>query len=287
MSIKFENPPVVYSVAKIIFTGDIGKFNKEVYDEVLQALVSQGFVAFTQGTVNGIKVSQSDNQLSTTPVTAKRVGYFNRSRDACLLIDQRSIELRITKYTNHKDFLDTFVKCLDVCRDFGLSSGNPIKELELHYVDLFVPHGFELASMFNGIQMPNTLFHREVDDALNIGATNFVRVLKEGKTKVAVSLEQVVSNNGNPTKLLPDNLTEPDGALEMPIYSQRLFGYGGVTDYAIVHTHCAHLFGGREPNDFSDSVRNELENLYSESRKTFDVMIEETVCYKTWEKVDN
>ncbi|WP_298441401.1 hypothetical protein [uncultured Ferrimonas sp.] len=284
MATKYSNPPVIYTVAKLIYADSIGSYSDEKYKKLLASLTSVGFDSYSLSKVMGIQFKQSDNQFSATPANAERVGYFSPNRKRCALIDENTIELRLSEYDNHTRFLDEFKVLLDTCQKNEVALGNKLREVELHYVDLFVPEDCKLNDMFSSVSLPVGQFYSAGDDAIKIGATNFTRILAKGTEKVSVSLEQVFSSDPKRRKYLPDSLVEPDEKLGMPLDVSRLFKSQGQVEYAIVHTACGALLESSKLN--TEEIREKLEHLYRESRKTFDHMIEPNICGHVWQELD-
>lgn len=285
MAIKYKNPPVIYTAAKVIYNSPIGNYGENRYKQLLSGLESLGLDSYSISKINGIQFKQSENQFSATPTNAERIGYFSPDRQKCALIDEHFIELRLSKYTDHRCFLDDFKSLIDLCLDNGITSGNKPREIELHYVDLFAPRSNTLSEMFaDKVTLPIRQFYNDASDMINVGATSFTRVLSSGKSKVSVNLEQLRSLAQGQRKCLPDTLSEPDNNLAMPLNVDRLFKNESLSHYAIVHTECASLL----PDDGIDSaaMRDIFEGLYAESQKTFVDMINSEVCDIVWEKID-
>ncbi|HGF5109231.1 TPA: TIGR04255 family protein [Vibrio parahaemolyticus] len=280
MSIKYKNPPVVYAVAKISFRDSIGTFDDDKYLKLRDETKKLGFEAFTKSSVVGVQLKQSRSDFIAQQTDIKRFGYFNAERDKSFLIDDNSIELRVSKYTNHSDFLECFIQVLQICFNLGIAKGNQQRELELHYVDIFAPsREFELQDMFNQVNLPNNQFYSNESDSISVGSLSFIRVLEDGRQKVEVNLEHINLKNINGRKYLPDALIEPDSKLGMPLYTDRLFEGFYNKEYAIAHTACSSLF---DENTVTLEMRHKLEDMYKESRKTFDHMIKPESCNIIW-----
>ncbi|WAJ69738.1 TIGR04255 family protein [Catenovulum adriaticum] len=279
MSVKYEKPPVVYTVAKLNFGKSIGNYINTKYQKLLSSLEDVGFNSYTKSEVTGIQLKQANNTFTAVPSNVDRVGYFSSDKMKCAIIDESSIEFRLSKYTNHSSFLDEVILLLDKCRECEVTSGNQLKEIELHYVDLFVPTGsIQLEQMFNGVALPNGQFYNDSTDRLVVGSIQSTRILKSGKTKVSVNLEQLSDLDLNRRKYLPDGLIEPDEKLSMPLDTERFFpNQESKLNYAIVHTSCSTLVGNE-----SEDLRQAFELLYKQSRQTFDHMIKSNVCESIW-----
>lgn len=285
MAVKYHNPPVVYTVAKLIFAESIGSYSDEKYKKLLSELAPLGFDSYAVSKVMGVQLKQSDNQFSALPANVERVGYFSVNRCRCAIIDENTIELRLSEYDNHSRFLDDFKTLIEVCVNHDIAQGNKLREIELHYVDLFVPDDTcELKSMFSSsVTLPLRQFYSDESDAIRVGAINFTRVLGSGKSKVSINLEQLIAKDPKRLKCLPDALSEPDNKLVMPLHVSRLFHATTPQEYAIVHTACGSLVD-MEYLD-SEALRKAFEEQYSESRKTFDHMINSKVCDAVWKVV--
>lgn len=287
MAVKYQNPPVIYTSAKLIFAESIGSYTDEKYKKLLENLTSLGFDSYAISKVMGVQLKQSDNHFSAIPANVERVGYFSASRCKCAIIDENSIELRLSEYNNHSSFLDDCKSLIEVCTQQGIAKGNKLSEIELHYVDLFVPDGScNLSEMFaKSVTLPISQFYSDEHDVIKVGVTNFTRVLSSGKSKISVSLEQLASKHPERRKYLPDALSEPDQKLTMPLHVDRLFKAFDVEEYAIVHTACGTLVDVDELD--SNRLRAQLEEQYVESRKTFDHMINSAICDKVWNAESN
>lgn len=284
MACKYENPPVIYAVAKVIFKQGIGSHSDEKYKQLLESLKSLGFESYQRSNVKGIQLKQADNSFSIKEAESARLAYFSPKREISVLLDENVIELRVSNYTDHSFFLDTFKQVLDACMDNELTIGSQVREVELHYVDLFVPNGCSLEEMFKVITLPNTQFHYEADDVVHVGSINFTRVVAPGNVKVVVNLEQLPKRKEQGAKFLPNSLIEPDELFTMPVNLERLFLDSYEGDYAIVHT----IVGGLLEEDFKYNtkvIRDKFENLYRESIKTFDHMINTDVCNRIWKPI--
>ncbi|EMK2729641.1 TIGR04255 family protein [Vibrio diabolicus] len=280
MSVKYENPPVIYAVAKISFNDSIGSFSNEKYLSLRDEIESQGFEAYTKSSMMGVQVQHSSNEFNAKPSNIDRIGYFTAERDKAIVIDENSVELRVSRYTNHSDFLDCFTTVLDKCFNLGIAKGNKQRELDLHYVDIFAPiQGANLGDMLKNVSLPNHQFYRDETDSICLGSLNFIRVLESGRQKVEVNLEHINLKNIEGKKYLPESLSEPDPKLGMPLEPTRLFKDFSGEEYAIAHTNCSSLLD--ENTDVVD-IRQKLEEMYKESRKTFDYMVNRDVCDGIW-----
>jgi len=281
MACKYENPPVIYAVAKVIFKQGIGKHSDEKYQQLLQSLKPLGFESYQRSNVMGIQLKQADKSFSVKQSESPRLAYFSPSKQLSVLLDENVIELRVSNYSNHAFLLNTFSQVLDMCIENQISTGSQLRELELNYVDLFVPNQCTLDSMFKSITLPSKQFYLEASDAVHVGNINFTRVTASGNVKTVVNLEELPKRQQQGVKILPNTLQEVDELFTMPIDTERLFldNYDG--NYAIVHTSCGSLVEGQMDHDTA-LIRARFELLYNESIKTFDHMIDTNICDQIW-----
>lgn len=285
MSIKFENPPVVYAVAKLIYKESIGSFGEDKYQELLASLKRIGFDSYTKSKLTGIQFKQSDNKFTATQSSTDRVGYYSPDRKLCALLDDNAVELRITNYSNHSVFLDTFRSFIEILHSNSIANANDPHEIEINYVDLFAPKECTLQQMFKNIKLPIPEFYSLDSDLFKVGVIHFTRVLECGTKKVSINLEQHLTKDvSSIKKFIPDSLTEPDGKLSLKFDTQRLFTDVNLTEYAIVHTSSSSLVNSE--NQSLDNIRNTLEELYLECKKTFDEMINLEVCDGIWMRLN-
>ena len=283
MAISYKNPPVIYTVAKVIYTESIGNHSDEKYKKLLSQIESLGFDSYSVSKVMGVQVKQSDNQFTTLETSVERVGYFSANRHRCLILDENSIEFRLSEYDNHSRFLDEFLSLLGLCFGQGIAQSHKLREIELHYVDIFAPrNNYSLKDMLsNSMSLPIEQFYSDETDALKLGAINFTRISKSGKSKISVNLEQINSKDLRTQRYLPNALVEPDNKLNMPLEIERLVSEDK-HEYAIVHTACGSV--DVEGLGSDEDLRSKFEELYIESRKTFDHMISPDVCGEIWEQ---
>lgn len=281
MSQKFRNPPVIYAVAKLNYAGAIGNYTKGKYQRLLDHIEHLGFDSFIESSVQHVEDDQDSSSLGET-ISSNRVGFFSPDKTKSLVLNEKSIEYCISDYTNHTDLIEGMCKAIRACNELDITTNLVENEVELHYVDLFIPRGLKaLDEMFNGIQLPNSQFYSSEKDAIKVGITSFMRVLEGAKDKISISLEQSMMLDGKLNKVLPRQLLNRDLKLRMPINTDRLLGdYDGKT-YALVHTACAGLLGEREVK-----INDLYEMLYNESRSTFDEMVNFDKCSKLWEPID-
>jgi hypothetical protein len=67
MACKYENPPVIYAVAKVIFKQGIGSHSEDKYQKLLESLKSIGFDSYQRSNVTAIQLKQADNK-ATQPI---------------------------------------------------------------------------------------------------------------------------------------------------------------------------------------------------------------------------
>ena len=279
MSTTYQNPPVIYTIAKLNYMEGLGNHGDDKYEALLAALKPMGFESFLKSGVNAYKFQSSENQnFSVSPSNINRVGYFNADRSMCLLLDEKTIELRLSQYTNHSHLLDTFVKSVDICNNNQIGTGNTVKEIELHYVDLFYFKNGSLEDMFTSIKLPSSQFYRDTkSDLFEAGASSFTRILKPGNVKLVVNVEWFSNRNRKNLHVIPGQIAEPDSNLEMPIFSDRLLGSEEtINEYAIVYSNSNALVQELK------EVRGTLETLYIHSKTSFDNMISEEICNDIW-----
>ncbi|MEH6729789.1 MAG: hypothetical protein V7726_04250 [Pseudoalteromonas distincta] len=281
---KYQEPPVKYVVARLKFSNVFGRYPEEKYKAVLDKLDSLSLERTVVSKVSQFQLRHSGDDVQFSEGSVDRVGFFSANGKRCGIISEQVLELRLSEYDDHKHFLDDAYKLYEIFIDNGFAVDNPVSEIELHYVDHFIPVDCELADMFEGVTLPVGQFYSKDCDFFQFGGLNFTRILESKREKVQVVLEQLPIRElpeGVPkgfAKVLPDTLLEPDNKLVMPIsvdYPDDSIG----KHYAIVHTLGSRLITSEENGA---AIRQHLEDLYRESRLTFDHMINTKVCNKIW-----
>lgn len=281
MSIKFQNPPVVYAVVKLIFKESIGSFSEDKYQNLLTSLKTIGFDSYTKSKLTGIQFKQSDNKFTATQSNTVRVGYYSPDRTLCALLDDNSVELRVASYSNHSTFLDIFCSFIGILNDNSIATANKPHEIEINYVDIFAPKECNLQDMFKTIRLPVPNFHSIESDRFKFGVIHFTRVLECGTKKVSINLEQhLLKERSTSFKTIPDSLIEPDIKLALKLDVQRLFPEHYPIEYAIIHTSSSALINSENISQLE--IREILEELYGECNKSFNHMINNDVCNNIW-----
>ncbi len=280
---KYENPPVRYVVAKLKFSKVFGKYSEEKYKKLLQNLNELNIERIVVSDINQLHLNNQHGRFEITEGSADRVAFFSANGRRCCIISEREIEFRLSEYDDHTHFLNDAFAFYNKFREAGFAVDNPVTELSLHYVDHFIPESCNLKDMFSDVTLPTGQFYQKDDDFICVGVMSQTRILESKREKVVVSLEQfkIPPQNDDGSyhlpKVIPDALLEPDERMEMPIqvrYSNSAVG----KDYAIVHTSCSKLIS----KDEESKIRESFEDLYKESRVTFDNMINFDVCNDIW-----
>lgn len=282
---KYDKPPVKYVATKIKFGKVFGSYPEAKYQSLLERLEGLSLERIVVSKVNQYQFQPSSEKLEVSEGSVDRVGFFSANSRRCAIISEKSLEFRLSEYDNHKHFLDDAFNFYELFIESGFAVDNPVKEIELHYVDHFIPLGCMLSEMFSEVRLPVGQFHHDKQDSLNFGSLEFTRVLKSQKEKIQVALEQLPiirsqEDNGAKrlAKIIPDMLIEPDSKLEMPISEDSL---ENLTEdqFAMIHTSGSRLI---TPDDERSQLREQFEQLYRESRLTFDAMINSEVCNQIW-----
>lgn len=283
---KYKKPPVKYVVAKICFEKVFGHYSEDKYKKLLKDLESLSLERIVISNANKLRLRQSHDGMEFSQANVERIGFFSANGRRCAIISEQEVEFRLTEYDNHKSFLDDAFSFYNLFIKNGFAVENPIQEIELHYVDHFIPEGCELSDMFNNVTLPVGQFYSKQDDVIKVGVLNFIRVLKSQIEKVQILLEQLSipkQEDGKPRRLdkvLPDSLIEPDSKLSMPISINFPSSSIG-KQYALVHTSGSRLITS---DDDGRNIRLYFESLYKESRVTFDNMINSSICSRIWEE---
>lgn len=280
MTKKYENPPVIYTVAKISFKQAIGQSSRERYREYLSSLSKLGFDTYVVSNVKALTLELGGEQFKAVESDNDRIGFFNRPKSLSLLLDGNTVELRSNQHDNHEKFLDILCKAVGVLKEQEVITYSDIKELELHYVDLFYNPRDVLDKMFS-VKLPFNQFDGFDNDVLKVGNLNLLRVLEPGNKKIVVNIEEHLYGRGEKLRILPQALIEPDEKLGMSLFFERLMPPNAKKEkrYALIHNFAAMLPVGL---DSEVSVRNAFEEVYTPLREMFDYVKEDSECETIW-----
>ena len=248
----------------------------------MSSLEGLGLERIVVSDLNHVHLNSQHGKFEITEGTVDRVAFFSPNGRRCGIISEREIEFRLSEYDNHSHFLDDTCVFYNKFIESGFAVDNPVAEILLHYVDHFIPDKCNLVDMFNNVSLPLGQFHQKDSDFISVGVLSQTRILESRREKVVVSLEQIkipqqpTGDFNELPKVIPDALLEPDEKMVMPI-DVKVPEESVGKDYALVHTFCSKLISKEDT-----VIRDSFENLYRESRVTFDKMINLETCSDIW-----
>lgn len=286
MSGRYENAPLVY-VSALISTSGLPQLVGEQPGVLQQLMILQGLpvrhVSEGQSLSLDLKVSEGQQPSSSSEmVPFRRVGFFNTDATESLILDDRSIEFRTTKYVNYNGLCDRMAQLfsslfekIDVYNDVVSS------ELILNYVDVIIPYPSRKVSDYfsNANSLPmNFLGDIESEDIQRIGSVEVSRVVNPNQ-KVNITLEQLPIVEKKIPKFLPNSMIEPDSKFGMPLFVKANAEVAGDTCYALLLTQSMRLLSKRLGDI---DVNSDFEALHEMTKETFKNIINREVCNADW-----
>lgn len=281
MSGKYENSPLTYVSAQIKTTS-IPNLTENQMATLQQRMVDIGFpsIGLSEGKEFAIRQDSNDHKVKNV----YRHAFFNKSKSRCVVLNPESIELRMTSYTRFLDMCEEVQRIIDVLvSSVEAFARILVNELVLSYVDVVVPlHGRELADYFDkkSSALPLSILYNESRDLHCSGSVQMSRVVEKDK-RVSVSLEQlpVLGEGKRPTKYIPNQLTEPDPKLGMPLLIRDEWQGINSKYYALILTEAACLVDFELGSlNYCDSSKT----IHDLTKQIFNQLINKDVCDQDW-----
>ncbi|WP_299980468.1 TIGR04255 family protein [uncultured Pseudoteredinibacter sp.] len=286
MSGRFETAPLVYVTAKLSLSPL--NLTQDQLAQIQQGLLGLELVHFEKSVATQIDINGETGivEAEVKKSSYVRHAFMSRDKSRALILDQNSFEYRVTKYTKYREFIEEFLRCIEVVSKLVEISGmRSLKECQLSYVDVVVPIGDRsLKDYFKSPDAILPLAHVEnSSDELQFGQNQAIRLV-DLQTRVNIMVEQLPANHGV-NKFMPEQMGEDDDAFVMPLtilpHVREYKSERG--HYALLLTQAAALLSGELVGDHD--IKECFRKLHVHVKDSFEAAINRDVCDEDWRYV--
>lgn len=206
-----EKAPLVHALIHLKFT-EVPSFNAnpELVDKLHHRMIDEGFNEKISSEANTIEVhfDVKNNQTRQKKIAKERLLFRAPGEKEIVEISESSIILKSTAYTSFEEFYETFHRVLIGCQEVvdGLEK-SLLKSVGIRYVDVIVPsQGKDLSGFVNEGMRPPQL----VTKGKHLRGHSLKALEVDTNQILVVNFEELAIHDGKVSKVLPDNLIEPD-----------------------------------------------------------------------------
>jgi uncharacterized protein (TIGR04255 family) len=271
MKRKLANAPLVLSILHLRFS-EVPSFQSKItglMDELHGIFVELGFPEKIESKGQNIEINFNQDKQSASHITHEIFRYLFRAPGEQQIIEilKDSIILKSTKYTNFDEFHDLFNRILEkVVPLLGIDKV-VMKSIGSRHVDLIVPEAqFALSDIIEpGLQTPSFSFLEA-----SVHKHGFMRKELEtgGGQSLRVVFEELPITQKRISKILPDDLIEPDKKCTLRIMGKESWASIEYSTYAILDVDHTHTFQASPLFDM-DELKVATKSLHENSSNVF------------------
>lgn len=264
--------PLVHAVLHLRFseTPSLNPMSREVMKSLHLRMINNGFPEKIESQANMIDMVFDPvlQQMTHSQTQKKRVLFRAAGEKDIVEISEDSIILKTTNYVAFDTFYPTFHGVLKACLEVldGLEL-TLLKSVGLRYVDVIVPqNGVPLKEYVVTDVLPPSL--QIIEGAKHIqGATLKVIETRPGQVLV-VNFEELKSIDNKVSKVLPDNLIEPDPKCGLQIAGQESWIKVTSETYGLLDVDHTHTFVS-SPKFNVENIEKAAQELYQHASDVF------------------
>lgn len=267
-----DRAPLVHAVIHLRFSDipSLSNIATEQIDKIHSRMIQEEFPEKieSKGETIEVKFDQKTQQLAHRHQPINRYLFRAAGEKKILEISKNSIILKATEYRTFQDFYSTFDQLLNGCIE-AIDNLDKVllKSVGLRYVNILVPNsGAELKDFVSGDVLPMPL--GMIEGAKHLHGLSTKAVETEHGKVLSVTLEELPVVNGSVTKVLPDNLIEPDDKCGLQISGQSSWAKVNSQTYGILDVDHSHEFIG-SPNFSVNDVEVAIHKLYEQANSVF------------------
>ena len=245
MTPVMTNAPLVHVVADISFSR-LPELAADVIERLHSELLEVGFPERIDATRQAVEVvlgqSETEKQAEQKVAQIKRLVFRNPGKTRLVEFTQNQLEgtgrknLKVTDYLGKDEFFKVLEQLLGIFKAHLPQLGKTaLKGITLNYVDLIVPAGEQtLNSLVTAEICPPQL--SAVNNQKFLFGSSF-RLMETARDQgLRVAFEEVRTNEGNLTKVLPDHLIEHDSRCGLSIQAKDHWWAIPTETYGILDT---------------------------------------------------
>jgi len=264
--------PLVYAIIHLRLS-EIPELNHPISEVILKTLhekmIAEGFQEKIESSTKAInlQISHEMNQASHHETVRHRVSFRASGEKQIITIAKEEIIIKSTEYTSFEDFLATFNRVLAAYSTaVGGVKNALLKSVGIRYVDVIVPDGDKLLPEYVGSAiLPPAL--DVIDGEHCYGATS--RTIKTDPSQfLHVRFEELATLENKITKMMPDDLLEPDRNCALKIDGQDEWLAITSPTYGVLDIDHTYQFED-SPVFNADDVTKAIQRLYKQASNVF------------------
>lgn len=287
MAGRYAKAPLVYMTAHIKTTS-LPSLTTDQWAIAEQAMVKCGLPESVSGELQEVQLSlpsETNQEPTSTVNTVSRHGFFSLDRTNALILDPKGIEWRTTAYSRYDSLCHKFEEVIEsLCGAVDAYKFIPAQELSLSYADIVAPaEGRSLSDYFaeGDSVLPLSMLKGAENDLQTLGHVQVNRIVEPDK-RIFISLEELPTIEGKPSRFLPQSMSELDTNFSMPLNLQEDWTNIPSDHYALLTTQAA-LLTNTQLQDLR--FRDACEPIHNLTRDTFKGLINRAVCDVDWKYI--
>lgn len=292
----YKYAPLVY-VTALVKTSALPKLTSDQTALLEQALIEDGFIhsARSFSSTLSFRLGASEMTGANDEVIEDelepeefRKGFFSESRTDAIVVAPSAIEWRTTDYSSYDELRSKFRNVIGTISRVVPSYGKVIvNEVVLNYSDVIVPKsGRRLSDYFAEAShlLPLSPFE-SFEDVQQVGTLSVTRITNPTQ-KISLFIEQLPTNDGRPSKLVPNSMLELDREFGMPLPTRDDWkdSVAERTHYALMLTQASNLVRYQLVDYLESDIFQETHELTS---NTFRSLINDEVCDVDWLRTES
>ncbi|MDA8681398.1 TIGR04255 family protein [Porticoccaceae bacterium] len=272
MKKTLTSPPLVHAVLDLRFSEipSLNPIDTDPLKKLHERMITEGFQEKIESEAMIIDVTfDPDRQkMNQNRINKKRTLFRAAGETDIVEIREESIILKTTNYATFGEFYGRFHRVLEGCLDNlnGLR-GALLKSIGLRYVNVIAPtNQNSLSDLVSAEVLPASL--SMINDGNHVQGATFKVVETKGRQILTVNFEELLARDNKVSKILPDNLMEPDTNCGLFIAGHPDWLKVTSKTYGLLDVDHTHHFQNSPLFDV-DKINLAAEQLYQHARDVF------------------
>jgi uncharacterized protein (TIGR04255 family) len=267
-----DRAPLVHAVLHLRFseTPSLNPINTELLNKLHERMIKEGFQEKieSQATLDEVIFDPVKQQMNHKQLNKKRILFRATGEKSIVEISEESIVLKTTNYNSFEEFYGSFHLVLTGCLEVlnGLSHAL-LKSIGLRYVDIIAPaNNLSLNELVSAELLPASL--EIINESKHIQGATLKVVATNPRQVLAVNFEELLVREGKVSKILPDNLVEPDTKCGLKITGQSDWLNVSSETYGLLDIDHTHHFDSSPVFDV-EMIQSAALELYQHANDVF------------------
>lgn len=268
MKKTLNKAPLVHAVIDLRFSliTELEEIETDLMKHLHPKMIEVGLIELIKSSAEEVEFMFAKDNVKRNVTTRTRTLFRDKYQTSIVELTETSMKLKTTAYHTFEEFHDKFKKTLQAVNEVVANFPNILmKKVNLRYIDVIVPTNSYTLKDFVGSNLMPPVF--ENNDKSIYGKT--IKIMKVAKNQeLAVFFEELLINQNQVTKVLPDDLIEFDRDCALKIKGHNYWSNVSSMSYGILDINNTFLFEDGTTIDLS-LVNKAIATLYKESKKVF------------------